>query len=155
MATTIVKNTYSLFGFELPDYRYTYYNVINESHSWDPDVTKFPGFQNSFAFERSFIPIGNWIQLQTQLYWRYCFHLSIAYVIIIFGIQRIMRDRQSFNLRTLLMFWNLVLATFSIIGTYRCLPEFIHIIRTEGLRASYTKSSYYAVSLLRFFLLSF
>ena len=154
MATNVMKNTYSLFGLiELPDYRYTNYHIINESHSWNTDVTKFAGFQNSFAFERAFVPIGNWVQLQTQLYWSYCFPISIAYVLIIFGIKHLMYNRQAFNLRKLLMLWNLFLAIFSILGTYRCLPEFIHIIQTDGIRASYTKSTYYAVC--KFFVTNF
>ena len=64
-----------------------------------------------------------------------------------------MHNRQAFNLRKLLMLWNLFLAIFSILGTYRCLPEFIHIIQTDGIRASYTKSTYYAVS--KFFVTNF
>lgn len=141
-------DTYQFLGYELSNHRYSTYHIVNYNHSWETDITRFPGFQNSFFFERAFIPIGNYVQELTFRFWHWSFYISAIYLAIIFSIQKIMESRKPFNLRTPLILWNAFLAVFSIVGVYRCLPEFIHIVYNEGLAASFTKASYYAVSFL-------
>ena len=138
--------TYPVLGFELPNYRYHNFHLVDYNHTWSTDLTQFAGFQNSFRFEDAFVPIGNEVQLATLKYWHYSFYISAIYLAVIFGLRRVMRDRKPFDLRGLLIAWNAILAVFSILGVYRCVPEFISIIYHEGLAASYTKSSYYLVS---------
>ena len=78
-----------------------------------------------------------------------CLWASSLYLLLIFGGQHLMADRQHirdtgarvnarccrepFHLRRPLMAWNLVLAVFSILGAARTLPEFIFTFRTHGI----------------------
>ena len=41
-----------------------------------------------------------------------------------------------------LVIWNICLAVFSTLGVIRCLPQFIHILTTKGLMASYCEADY-------------
>lgn len=132
--------TVNFLGFEVPNLRYSDNHIVNWSREW-------PIHEDTFAFERYFAVRGNQVQYVTQQYWHYCFPISLAYIGIIFGLRALMNYREKgFNLRGPLIVWNIILALFSILGTYRCLPEFVSIIANEGLQASYTKSSYYDVS---------
>lgn len=137
-----------LFGYELPDNRHNDYHVVDYGHQWDTDLSKFAGPQNSFWFEDPFVRIGNQVQQMTNEYWHYSFYFSLAYVVTIFGLQHWMKERKPYSLRGPLIVWNTLLAIFSIFGVYRCLPEFVDLVYREGVTASYTKSSYYLVSLL-------
>lgn len=65
--------------------------------------------------------------------WTYGFYFCGIYMILIFGGQYLMQSRKRFELKGLLIIWNTLLATFSIIGASRTLPEFLHIIRHHGL----------------------
>lgn len=73
-------------------------------------------------------------------------HLSIVYaaiyIVAVFAGKHFMRNRQKFDLRRALIAWNLVLASFSIIGTIRVWPEFIHTIRTYGFEHSICSNDY-------------
>ncbi|VDD91484.1 unnamed protein product [Enterobius vermicularis] len=63
--------------------------------------------------------------------------IAIAYIIVIFGTKRFMRDREPFDLYLPLNIWNALLAAFSIAGTMTLLPEFVHTVRSKGFKASY------------------
>uniref|UniRef100_A0A1I7XZ26 Elongation of very long chain fatty acids protein n=1 Tax=Steinernema glaseri TaxID=37863 RepID=A0A1I7XZ26_9BILA len=57
----------------------------------------------------------------TALMWDflpYSLAASFLYVVVIFSLQRFMRDREPFNLKWPLVFWNYSLAIFSVIGSY-------------------------------------
>lgn len=141
------ENEVSFLGFTFHNNRYTNFHKLNTNFSFSEDLSQFPGPQNSFSFERAFVPIGYAVQEHTQTKWHWSIYISVVYIITIFGIQKLMKYREKgFNLRTPLIMWNFLLAAFSIFGVYRCLPEFLHIIFNEGFTASYTKSSYYLVS---------
>lgn len=53
-----------------------------------------------------------------------------------------MAKRPAFKLRPLLTVWNLGLATFSIIGSIRFLPEVVHVLRNFGFHHSVCSPSY-------------
>ena len=53
-----------------------------------------------------------------------------------------MAKREAFELRRLFLFWNIFLATFSIIGAYRSLPEFIYILTQKGIKYSVCVETY-------------
>lgn len=104
-----------------------------------PSVTKLPNFtyeftnysQVLFNFEEKFShsdTITWMLQNWTSGFW-YCG----IYVIIIFGGQRLMQNRPRFVLRKALIVWNTLLATFSIIGACRTVPEMIHTLSNYGL----------------------
>jgi hypothetical protein len=56
-------------------------------------------------------------------YWWLSFFAAALYVLIVFGGQRIMRDRKPFDLRGWLAAWNLVLAVFSVAGSLRLIAH--------------------------------
>lgn len=60
------------------------------------------------------------------------FLFSFLYVLVIFGIQSIMKDRKPFNLRYPLAAWSLALATFSILGSLRTVPSVLRILYYKG-----------------------
>ena len=58
----------------------------------------------------------------------------MAYAILIFGGQYLMKDRPAWNLRGLMAFWNLSLSAFSWIGMFRTLPQLLHNLYYLSLR---------------------
>lgn len=76
---------------------------------------------------------NNWHQ---SIYW------SIFYIIVIFSIQRYMKNRPPLELKTPLIIWNIGLALFSIAGTIRMLPGFLHIINEFGFTFSICDNQY-------------
>jgi len=59
-------------------------------------------------------------------------YFSIAYFVLIFGGQYIMKDKKPFDLKWPLAFWNLALAIFSFIGAVRVVPHLLVMIFDNG-----------------------
>ncbi|CAI2351868.1 unnamed protein product [Caenorhabditis sp. 36 PRJEB53466] len=59
--------------------------------------------------------------------------MTVAYMIIIFSIKRIMRNREPFELTNALRLWNFALSAFSIYGSWVMFPHMIAQIRSLGL----------------------
>ena len=77
----------------------------------------------------------------------YTVHISLAYVLIIFALKRVMQSREKLSLRYLLIAWNICLAAFSIVGTMRVWPEFVYTLRTLGFDYTVCNSdSFYGVA---------
>lgn len=68
----------------------------------------------------------------------------VLYLVTIFSVKKYMETKKPFNLKYPLIAWNLTLAIFSFMGSYRCLPVFIRIVKTEGWRATVCSNSYYS-----------
>jgi len=64
--------------------------------------------------------------------WQLAVLSSAIYLVTIFGIKGYMRERAPFRIRTLLFFWNAILALFSIIGFFRSAPELEFVLRKSG-----------------------
>lgn len=106
------------------------------------DWSQFPGLPFSFRFESSFA--RNHHRQWMYHHWYISVAISTIYVILVLlGKWFMSRRSHGYNLRTPLAIWSSILAIFSIVGTIRCLPEFIHVIYSDGLYASYCKSSYF------------
>ncbi|NXD15102.1 ELOV6 protein, partial [Nothocercus nigrocapillus] len=71
------------------------------------------------------------------------FSLSAAYLILIFGVQRVMKERTGYKLRTPLVLWSLSLALFSAIGAHRCWKHTTFLISTEGFRRLACDQTFY------------
>ncbi|GMR46062.1 hypothetical protein PMAYCL1PPCAC_16257, partial [Pristionchus mayeri] len=69
--------------------------------------------------------------LVMQSYWSCTILVAVAYVMAIHKIQKVMENREAFNLRSTLIVWNGSLAIFSLMGTLRMGEEFVHVIRTR------------------------
>lgn len=65
--------------------------------------------------------------------WTLGFYYVGVYMILIFGGQYLMQNRPRYELRGVLSLWNTALATFSIMGACRTVPEFLHILTHHGL----------------------
>ena len=74
--------------------------------------------------------------------WNLAFIWVAVYMIVIFGGQSYMSSREPFQLRKVLCVWNLLLSAFSIIGTFRTLPEMIHVLNKFGFSHSVCNPSF-------------
>jgi elongation of very long chain fatty acids protein 6 len=69
--------------------------------------------------------------------WPISLLISAVYLIAIFGGRRIMKYREAFELRGLLIIWNVLLATFSLCGFLRTFPELYEVLTgPNGLHRS-------------------
>ena len=64
--------------------------------------------------------------------WALSLYASILYICLIFGGQKLMANRPPFALRGALTAWNILLATFSIMGFLRTAPELFHVLKDES-----------------------
>ena len=70
----------------------------------------------------------------------YC---SAAYLVIVFGLQRYMKNRAAFELRPALALWSASLAVFSLIAAVKLVPERVHVVRQYGWADSVCKVDVY------------
>lgn len=61
-------------------------------------------------------------------HWALAVYAGVAYLVTIFGIQHVMKNRPAFDLRIPLFWWNIGLGIFSIVGFSRFLPGFINVL---------------------------
>lgn len=135
------------------DVRFHDFHVYHEgmAHNFSRVLTDFPGIANSFWFEDFILNHSDFIHRSLSK-WYFSFYISIAYLISIVVMKRWMRDREPYKMKTALIAWNALLAVFSIMGTIRCFPEFVHVLFNHGLKFSYSQSTYYYVSLILSFI---
>ena len=129
--------------FSLEDVRYNNFYLMNTSLKWTTSWDQFPGIPIVLPFERFIMSYKHKPHIMMANYWHYSVYISAVYVLIIFGLKNWMIDRKPFGLRKPLAVWSSLLALFSVVGTIRCLPEFIHILSHKGFIASFTQSTYY------------
>lgn len=100
------------------------------------------GFLSPMLYaEKAFNPeaVRQWTDsTKTAAFW-----LSAAYVILVFVGKQWMHSRSPFNLRIPLFLWSAVLSLFSIIGTFRTLPELYNGIKYYGWTYTVCDSSFY------------
>ncbi|XP_045187614.2 elongation of very long chain fatty acids protein 6-like [Mercenaria mercenaria] len=75
-------------------------------------------------------------------HWTDSFIYSGIYVIVVFGCQFLMKNRERFELRPYLAIWSGLLAVFSIMGTIRTVPELIWAVKYNGFEYSCCSGSY-------------
>lgn len=68
--------------------------------------------------------------------WYMSIVFSAIYIVIMFAGQRLMRDRPRFTLQGPLIVWNLLLAVFSLCGSYRFLQHLVFVVNKHGLEHS-------------------
>ena len=79
--------------------------------------------------------------------WKSSFAISAVYILLILVGRNVMKNRPRYELRTPLILWNLMLATFSIFGAIRAWPEFYNSIFNRGIVYSVCSDNYgYGVS---------
>ncbi|KAG9510850.1 Elongation of very long chain fatty acids protein 6, partial [Fragariocoptes setiger] len=99
-----------------------------------------PNYSFMFQFERKFDHqhTKEWM----ERYWHTSFYAVAIYMVVIFGGQAYMSNRPAFKLRRILTIWNTSLALFSILGTFRTLPELLHVLFNHGFYHSVCTSSF-------------
>ncbi|XP_076459389.1 very long chain fatty acid elongase 6-like [Babylonia areolata] len=92
----------------------------------DPVVEESVNNTLVFSFEKNFDEDAFLKYMKER--WTDSFMYSALYVMVVFGGQKYMRNRQRYDLRPALALWSGFLAVFSIIGTIRTLPELVSTI---------------------------
>jgi elongation of very long chain fatty acids protein 6 len=121
-----------------------YHQVVNQdSSAWSTNWATFPGVPYAFPFEENF----RYNAMSAKQWMNDCWHVSawiaLFYIALIFTLKRYMSTREAFILRGPLAVWSTAWAVFSIIGTIRCLPEFIDVIYHKGVTGSFCDASYF------------
>lgn len=104
------------------------------------DLTKLSGVPVIFSFEKNF----NATQQVKWTYdnWTITIYLSLAYIVLVFTGQHLMKDRKPFDLRLPLILWSAGLALFSFFGSLRTVPELFSVLVNNGFMDSVCKNSY-------------
>lgn len=76
-----------------------------------------PNYSFIFNFEQSFEHLPKKVWMQEN--WHQAFYWVAIYMILVFGGQAYMSNRQPFKLKKQLAIWNIIFAAFSIGGTLR------------------------------------
>ena len=98
-----------------------------------------PNYSVIYKFEQQFD--YNQAKKWMENNWNTAFYWIAWYLVIVFGGQKWMSNRQAYKLKPLLVVWNVLLATFSIAGTIRTLPQLIHVLSTSGFSHSVSLSN--------------
>ncbi|CAD5217369.1 unnamed protein product [Bursaphelenchus okinawaensis] len=108
------------------------FNIYKDNQS----TTLHHDYEYSYRlpFERVEDKIG-WTR-RFQTYWGHSFTISVVYYLAIRVLQRIMKDREPFQLKTPLFLWNFGLALFSIAGFVRFAEDFFVAWSRHGLEYS-------------------
>ena len=85
-------------------------------------------------FERQFDHY-KWINYFNQ-YWKFAIVLLIFYVILIHSVQHWMKERPKYDLRYVLVAWNISLAVFSLAGFIRVFSELRYVLSEFGFHSS-------------------
>lgn len=93
-----------------------------------------------FKWEREFDAVQKLTWMEEN--WSTSFYWISLYMITIFFGRHLMANRKPFKLRGPLILWNVGLALFSIIGTFRTLPEMVYGINRYGFDFTVCDSSY-------------
>lgn len=95
-------------------------------------------YDYQFFFERKFYTL-NFIENKSKWIhdnWHRSIYISIVYVILVFSIQYLMKNREKYRLNKALIAWNLVLSLFSLFGVVRSWPHFLYVLRKHGVEYS-------------------
>jgi len=104
-------------------------------------MTAINGTQVPFRFSFEEVDDLFWMEL-VRANWKLVGYIGISYVLAIFALQRLMRDRAPFQLKWPLFCWNASLSVFAIFGFVRTLPGFLDILgRGNGLYESVCTAS--------------
>ncbi|CAF3288783.1 unnamed protein product [Rotaria socialis] len=98
-----------------------------------------------FDFELAFFDQEKfqWVEKTMYDWWWLSIVYTLFYIVAIFiGQQWMIKRKEKFELRTLLITWNAMLTIFSVWGACRCVPEFIYALQHHGFLYSICDASY-------------
>lgn len=116
--------------------------IDRPTRSLNPNITEV--YSREFGFERIFESrpqvesINKWMRAN----WKLSIWIAVIYLTLILVGRKFMESRPKYELRKPLIFWNILLATFSIAGTIRVWPEFLHAVFNRGIVYSVCDISY-------------
>ncbi|XP_056386555.1 elongation of very long chain fatty acids protein 3 [Hyla sarda] len=87
--------------------------------------------------------------------WSKSFFFSLLYAALIFGGQRVMKERRRFELRRPLVLWSFTLAIFSIIGAIRTGWYMCNILLSNGFKQSICDRGFYNGPVSKFWAYAF
>uniref|UniRef100_T1J202 Elongation of very long chain fatty acids protein n=1 Tax=Strigamia maritima TaxID=126957 RepID=T1J202_STRMM len=99
-----------------------------------------------FAFEENFDYEGTVLWIRT--YWTLSFVYVSIYLLLISLGQHWMKSRRAFELRALLAIWNWSLALFSIMGTWRILPQLWNEVEEHGFEHTVCNKTFFKENLI-------
>lgn len=104
------------------------------NHSDTPDY-KIAHDSFVFYFERKFFDPKFVNERRRWIYdnWYYSVVIAFVYIICVHGCQHLMKSREKFHLYRSLVAWNIIMASFSILGTIRFVPYFLDTLFSKGL----------------------
>lgn len=89
-----------------------------------PDFASVPyGFESYLDLYK----IHDWMQKN----WTISFLFVVGYLLSLIALRGWMKEKGRFEMKRILVYWNLGLALFSAIGTARIAPEFFNILKQE------------------------
>lgn len=91
----------------------------------------YEGFAFVFDMERNFDMEQHITWMRTN--WHLSIYMALLYVLVIYSTRHYMRDRKPFQIRKVVLTWNIALALFSTWGMCRAVPETIFLLRNYGL----------------------
>lgn len=113
MTSDVMNNSTSNRSFH-PEFKYDHWMVFDYEHTFNYYEKR------NFLKENLQIPVL----------------VNALYIACVFGIRRIMRSREPFRLKRLLVAWNFSLAVFSVIGSIRVIPFVLSFIQKNGFHDS-------------------
>lgn len=137
LTTTTTKETKFLFSMQSKMLQSfgnfaDHFFFTNHYISVSFDLIRFSFFVRRSRFEKNYdpIPLLEWMRYHSMI---------PVYAVILYGVlitvgQYAMRNREPFNLRRLMAFWNLALSVFSWIGMFRTLPQLLHNLYHLSMR---------------------
>ncbi|NWU33150.1 ELOV6 protein, partial [Hylia prasina] len=92
-------------------------------------------------FEKNFnhLAARQWMQEN----WQKSFIFAAIYLILVFGIQYLMKERRPFNLRAPLTLWSFSLTLFSFIAACRIWKQMAFLLLTKGFKESVCSKSFF------------
>jgi len=86
-----------------------------------------------------FFEVADLVWWQTLMvdHWTFPFQVCVFYLSTVFGLQKVMKRREPFRLRQLLVLWNVLLAAVNFFGFMRQLQELVPILgKPDGFHRS-------------------
>nr|XP_002730581.1 PREDICTED: elongation of very long chain fatty acids protein 6-like [Saccoglossus kowalevskii] len=97
----------------------------------------------AYAFERNFDD-SYWVEWMQLTGVKVAFAASVLYVLLIFGFQWFMTTRERLKFQRALVLWNLALAVFSAIGSWRMIVALINVLHHGTWHDAICDSSHYS-----------
>ncbi|XP_074763923.1 very long chain fatty acid elongase 3 [Athene noctua] len=116
--------------------------VLDMELDFDPSELQPHDFEKNFNNQKA----REWMRNN----WHMSLYFAAAYLVLIFGIQHLMKEQRAYNLRPALTLWSLSLALFSAAGAIRVWKVMAFIISTKGFKHSVCSQSFLVQPIFQF-----